>query len=195
MVPHTAVCIDSTQAGARILAFPIDAGLVLGTVRVDGALWATVGRRANHVRQAGALAPLANDTRRIAVGSAGIGVARILSYHRLDGFGWQAAGCERIAHIARHTDTVGNVVDHLALCIGPTIGPRAGIHTFLLLACLIRRTLRIGGALRSTGHIRIAKVARHTLACCCCASGLANGIRATGRWVAGIYWFLNPRRY
>jgi hypothetical protein len=137
MVAHTAVGIDSTQARTGILTFPVDAGLVLGTVRVDGALRPTVGGRANHVRQAGALTPLADDTRWIAVGPAGVGIAGVLRNHRLNGLGRQPAGCKGITHIAGHTDTVCNVIDHLAFGIGPTVGPRAGVYTLLLLAGLV----------------------------------------------------------
>jgi hypothetical protein len=44
MVAHATSCIDAAQAGTRVLTLLIDAGLVWGTVRVDEALGAAVGR-------------------------------------------------------------------------------------------------------------------------------------------------------
>jgi hypothetical protein len=176
MIPHAAVGIHATKTWAGVLTLPIDAGLICWTVRIDCTLWPTIGWRSNHVLQASAATLFPNDTRWIAVWSAWIWITRILSN---DGFNrprWLAAGGERISHIARHTDTVGDVVDNLAVCICTTVGPRAGIHTFLLLASLIRRTFRVAGALRSAGNIWITKVTRHTLAGSCSASCLADSI-------------------
>lgn len=65
MTPNSAVGIYSTQAWARVLAFVVNARLVLRTVRVDVALGAAVGRGAGHARQAGALAFTINLARRI----------------------------------------------------------------------------------------------------------------------------------
>ena len=56
MVSNSAVGIDATKARTGILAFPVDAGQLLRAVRVDNALRATVGWRANHLGHAGAVA-------------------------------------------------------------------------------------------------------------------------------------------
>ena len=60
MVPDSAVGVDATKARTGILAFPVDAGQLLRAVRVDNALRATVGWRANHLRQAGAVTSVSN---------------------------------------------------------------------------------------------------------------------------------------
>ena len=60
MVPDSAVGIDATKARTGILAFPVDAGQLLRAVRVDNALGATVGWRADHLRHAGAVASVSN---------------------------------------------------------------------------------------------------------------------------------------
>ena len=60
MVPDSAVGIDATKARTGILAFPVDAGQLLRAVRVDNALRATVGWRADHLRHAGAVASVSN---------------------------------------------------------------------------------------------------------------------------------------
>ena len=77
MVAHIAVGVDTAQARTRVLALSVDAGLVRRTVRVDHTLWPAVGRRANHLWQAGALATVSDGSWRIAVGSARVGIARI----------------------------------------------------------------------------------------------------------------------
>ena len=74
MISDITTSIDPTQTRTRVLALSVDAGLIGGTVRIDDALWPAVGRRANHLRQAGAAALTANVPRRVAVGSAGVGV-------------------------------------------------------------------------------------------------------------------------
>ena len=74
MVPYSAVGIDSTQSRTRILALAVDAGFVGGAVRVDDALWPAVGRRADHVWQAGAVAALPNHAGRVGVRAAGVGI-------------------------------------------------------------------------------------------------------------------------
>jgi hypothetical protein len=60
MVPDSAVGIDAAKTRAWILAFPVDAGQLLRAVRVDNALRATVGWRADHLRHAGAVASVSN---------------------------------------------------------------------------------------------------------------------------------------
>ena len=78
MVPHPAVRVDPAQAGTRVLTLSTDAGLVRGTVRVDGALRPAVGREAFHVGQAGALAFIAHLAGRQGVWSTRVGLTGIL---------------------------------------------------------------------------------------------------------------------
>ena len=78
MVSNSAVGIDAAEARTRVLALSVDAGLIGGTVRIDDALWPAVGRRANHLRQAGAAALTANVPRRVAVGPTRVGHTRVL---------------------------------------------------------------------------------------------------------------------
>ena len=83
MVSNSAVGIDAAEARTRVLALSVDAGLVRWTVRVDHTLRPAVGRRANHLWQAGALAAVSDGSWRIAVGSARVGIARI-TFNRLN---------------------------------------------------------------------------------------------------------------
>ena len=83
MASNSAVGIDAAEARTRVLALSADAGLVRRTVRVDDTLWAAVGRRANHLWQAGALATVSDGSWRIAVGSTWVGITRV-SIHRLN---------------------------------------------------------------------------------------------------------------
>ena len=74
MVSNPAVGVNSTQARTRILALAVDAGFVGGAVRVDDALWPAVGRGADHVWQAGAVAALSNHAGRVGIWAAGVGI-------------------------------------------------------------------------------------------------------------------------
>ncbi len=138
---------------------------------------------------------LSNDTRRIAVGSARIRLAGIVSHDRLDGPGRQAASTEGIADIARHADTVGDVVDHLAVGVCAAVSPRAGVNTLLLLAGLVRGAFVVACALGPAGHVWIPEIARYALASGGCASCLADSVGAAGGWIAGIHRFWLPRWY
>ena len=42
---------------------------------------------------------------------------------------WEAASCEGIPNVVSQTDTVGNVVDHLALGIYATVSLRTRVGT------------------------------------------------------------------
>ena len=77
MAPHATVGIDTTDAGTGVLALAVDAGPVLGAVGVDDTLRPAVGRSADHLPQAGTLAPVADGPRRVAVGTAGVRLARV----------------------------------------------------------------------------------------------------------------------
>ena len=60
VAPDPAVGIDATQSRARILAFSGDASQLLRAVRVDNALRATIGRRADHLWHTSAVASVSN---------------------------------------------------------------------------------------------------------------------------------------
>jgi hypothetical protein len=72
MVPDAAVGIDSAQAGTGVLTLAPDARLVRGAVRVDHTLGPAVGRRANHFREAGALAATGHIPWRVGVWPTGV---------------------------------------------------------------------------------------------------------------------------
>ena len=81
VIPHTAVGIDTTEAGTGVLTLSVDASLVLGTLRVDDTLWSAVWRLANHVRETRAVTRAPEVAGRIGVGTTGVRVTRILHYH------------------------------------------------------------------------------------------------------------------
>ncbi len=85
MIPYAACRIDAAQARTGVLTLLIDAGLVRGAVGVDDTFRPTVGRRAYHGGQAGALALLPNCSGRIAVGTARIRLAGVNCHHGFDG--------------------------------------------------------------------------------------------------------------
>jgi len=61
VVDHGALGVEAARAGARVSALVLHAGQTSGTVRMDDALWATVGRRAEHARQTRADWSLVNN--------------------------------------------------------------------------------------------------------------------------------------
>ena len=77
MAPHATVGIDTTDARTGVLALAVDAGPVQWAVGVDDTLRPAVGRRADHLPQAGALALAPDGPRRVAVGTAGVRLARV----------------------------------------------------------------------------------------------------------------------
>ena len=81
MIPDIAVGIDTAEAGTGVLTLSVDAGLVLGALRVDNTLWPAVWRLANHVRQTRALTRAPQVAGRIGVGAAGVRVTRIFYDH------------------------------------------------------------------------------------------------------------------
>ena len=84
MVPDPAVGIDATKTGTRVLALSGDAGQLLGAVRVDHTLRATVRGRANHLGHTGAPTLTANIPWRECVWSTWVGIARVLLNNRLN---------------------------------------------------------------------------------------------------------------
>ena len=63
MIAHIAAGIYAAQARARVHALAVDARPVRRAVRVDHALGPAVGRRADHLGQACALATVAQVSR------------------------------------------------------------------------------------------------------------------------------------
>ena len=70
MVPYSAVSVNTTEAGTRVLAFPVYTSLVCWAVSVNLAFWAAVRRTADHLGEAGTLAPVTYLSGRMAVRSA-----------------------------------------------------------------------------------------------------------------------------
>ncbi len=84
MISHSTVSVNTAQAGTRVPTLLADTSLVLRALGVDHALGAAVGRRADHSRQTGALTTFADGLRRVGVGPAGVRIARIDIFYRLD---------------------------------------------------------------------------------------------------------------
>jgi hypothetical protein len=186
MVPDAAVGIDSAQAGTGVLTLSPNARLVRGAVRVDHTLGPAVGRRANHVREAGALAAVPDHPGRVAVGPAGVRVAGI---HIVQLSAWrQAAGSEGVAEVVSQTDAVGDVIDHLALGIVATICLRTGVHAVKVDTGKPGGALGVGGALWPTTHVWVAEVIRDALTGSCIAAPVADSVAATRSGVAWVHW-------
>ena len=60
MVPDSAVSIDAAKTRTRVLTFSVDASQLLRAVRVDNALRATIGRRADHLWHTSAVTSVSN---------------------------------------------------------------------------------------------------------------------------------------
>ena len=102
-------------------------------------------------------------------------------------FGWrEATCCKGIPNVISQTDTVGNVVDHLALGIYATVSLWTGVCTVQVYAGQPRWTFCVGGALWPACHIGIPKVFRDAAARSTTIPCLANSIAATRRRIAGI---------
>ena len=77
------------------------------------------------------------------------------------------------------------MVLHRAACIYST-SARAWIYTFVSLACLVGRAVRVDHTLRPACHIGIPKVFGDAAARSSTIPCLTNSIAATGRRIAGI---------
>lgn len=86
--------------------------------------------------------------------------------------------------------THGNMFNHFANGAGTTCS-RAGINTLLVHAGTIPGTLGTQHTLGTTGDVRITLIIRKARAL---SVTRANGIVATGTWIAGIALFLIGRR-
>jgi hypothetical protein len=98
VVAHVAEGVDAAQAGTGVLAPAAAAGPVRWTVRVHHALGPTVGRRTDHVGQAGAAALTIDRLRGMGIGPAGIGIAGI--FGRNNGFdNWKERGTSKAYNV------------------------------------------------------------------------------------------------
>jgi hypothetical protein len=88
MVVDAAIGIDAAQARTGVNTLLVAAGLVWGAVRINHTFWPTVGRSADHSRAAGTVAAIPNNTGRIAVGAAWVGIAGIVCHYRFDGWNY-----------------------------------------------------------------------------------------------------------
>ena len=108
-------------------------------------------------------------------------------YVELTFWRWESACAERIPNVISQTDTVGNVVDHLALGIDATVSLRTGVLTVQVYARKPGWAFCVGCALWPARHVRIPKVIRDTLASRSTSPSVADSIAATWRGVAGIH--------
>ena len=108
-------------------------------------------------------------------------------YVELTFWRWEPACAERIPNVISQTDTVGNVVDHLALGIDATVSLRTGVLTVQVYAGKPGRAFCVGCALWPARHVGIPKVIRDTLASRSTSPSVADSIAATWRGVAGIH--------
>jgi hypothetical protein len=192
MVPDVAVGVDPTETRTWVLALPSDTGLVRGAVRVDHTLRSAVGWRTDHFRQAGTLATFPNHSGMVAVGAAGVGVTWIHIFNWF-GSGRKTTCSEGVSDVVPQTDTVGDVVDHLALSIAATVCLWTGIDTVEVDTGQSGGTLCIGGALRPAGHIGVSEVIRDALTRGGISSPLTESIAAAGGGVAGVHGLRDPR--
>ena len=92
---------------------------------------------------------------------------------------WREATCsERVANVVSQANTVGDVVDHLALGIGATVCLRTRVLAVQVDARQTRGTLCVGRALRPASNIRVAEVVRDALAGSSIPSPVTDSIAA-----------------
>ena len=130
------IVTTGTCTGLRALL--LNTGLVARALGVENTLGPTVGSSPDVARLTGA------GLVAIHFSAYGIGSTRVGHTGDMRSWGWRLDGIlvaveERITAVAPWTATYGVVVDHLALCIGPTC-PRAGVGTLLLDAGLAEAT-------------------------------------------------------
>ena len=111
----------------------------------------------------------------------------IYQYAELTFWRWESACAERIPNVISQTDTVGNVVDHLALGIDATVSLRTRVLTVQVYARKPGWAFCVGCALWPARHVRIPKVIWDTLASRSTSPSVADSIAATWRGVAGIH--------
>ena len=85
MVPHSTISPGATETWTGVSTLSGDTGQLGGTVSVDNTLRFTVRRRADHVRQTGALTPVSGHPGYGGVRSTGVGKAGILCFYWLNG--------------------------------------------------------------------------------------------------------------
>ena len=101
-------------------------------------------------------------------------------------YGLPPACCERVSYVPLNARAGRNMVEDPAYGIGPT-GARAGVHTVELLACFVRRTVRIYNTFWSACYVGVSKVVRDALAGTSPVSFLTDGVGSTRRGVAWVY--------
>jgi hypothetical protein len=89
MVVDAAIGIDAAEARTGVNTLLVAAGLVWGAVRVDHTFWPTVGWGADHSWAAGAVAAIPNNTGRVTVGAAWVGIAGIVGHYRFNGWNYR----------------------------------------------------------------------------------------------------------
>ena len=119
---------------------------------------------------------VSNLSWRIAVWSTRIGIARIFNFNRFDDKWRLATCCEGVSNVSLNADTVGDMIDHLALCIHSTVGCWTGVNTMQVLTCFAGWTFCICGTFRPAGNIGVSKVIWDTLTCSCSSLILTNSI-------------------
>lgn len=182
VIDHLALGVQATDAGTRIGAAELVARLVLRTFRIHCALWLAVGWRSNEALQAGA------DSQ--AIGDATFTVRTT--------WRWQAgignrSRCRRlkatairegIAGVAIIADTVGHMIDGVALSVRST-DAWTRILALVPNASLVRRAVRAKHALWATALVGIALVLIDALAGSCSVAFNALRVWATRR---GFTW-------
>ena len=91
----------------------------------------------------------------------------------------EATCSEWVANVVSQANTVGDVVDHLALGIGTTVCLRTGVLAVQVDACQTRGTLCVGCALRPASNIWVAEVVRDALASSGIPSPVTDSVAAT----------------
>ena len=130
------IVTTGTCTGLRALL--LYAGLVARALGVEDTLGPTVGSGPNVTRLTGA------GLVAVHFSADGVGSTRVGHTGDMRGWGWRLDGIlvaveERVTAVALWTAADGVMINHLALCIGPTC-PRAGVSTLLLDAGLAEAT-------------------------------------------------------
>ena len=154
----------------------VDTGQGGDTVRVDHTLWTAATVWVTKVLRSAATDTGAAADPGISIGSTRIGIAGIFNFNRFNDKWRLATCCEGVSNVSLEADTVGDMIDHLALCIHSTIGCWTGVNTMQVLTCFAGWTFCICGTFRPAGNIGVSKVIWDTLTCSCSSLILTNSI-------------------
>lgn len=192
VVDRQALGVHSAGARARIRALVLYAGLVLGALGADDALWPTGGRYSDESRLAEAHSVAVVDAA-VAVGSAGRRLARVNGHRRRCHLYFRAQ-VDRIPCVAWQATARWSVVHHATRC-ALAAGPGAGVDALVVQAGLGTIAVRVRHTLGPATCVRVTDVLWHAGAGAHAVPLVADCVRAAGRRVARGSRLLSGSRF